>query len=209
MGSRSQATMSSGALRKLHHRRNPSQHQELVDLLDTMNRDSAASSKPKLLRWQQRASSKTRDSDTEEKENHSDRVQRQHTPKKVSWSKELLQVRPISPRQCRRRIPSPRAPPSSHRIESSPSGYNNNNTINNSPLSSTSNTVLDDCGHYLCHRLGGGRCTMEDPRGSNYPSSLPCSPQMQTVVWRSIPITRTDLNLDLRSSFILPGEGMV
>merc|ERR1712180_474419 len=109
MGSWSQATMSSGALRKLHHRRNPSQHQELVDLLDTMNRDSAASSKPKLLRWQQRASSKTRDSDTEEKENHSERGQRQHTaPKKVSWSKELLQVRPISPRQCRRRIHSPR-----------------------------------------------------------------------------------------------------
>ena len=46
--------------------------------------------------------------------------------------------------------------------------------------------------------------------------SLPCSPQMQTVVWRSIPINRTSnnnnkragLSLDLGNAF-LQGEGLV
>merc|ERR1711874_948995 len=104
MGSRS-GTMSNRAERKFH-KRNPSQHKELTTLLDTMNREAAAS-RPKLFRWQ-RASSKTRESSgspqsLEEKENQDTERRHGRPEKRVSWSKELLQVRTCpAPRRCRR-----------------------------------------------------------------------------------------------------------
>merc|ERR1712073_149913 len=73
-----------------------------------------------------------------------------------------------------------------------------------------------DCGHFLCQ--GGGGDQEHQGGGNLRPGyqSLPCSPQMQTVVWRSIPINRTSnnnnkragLSLDLGNTF-LQGEGLV
>merc|ERR1712032_1434908 len=102
-----------------------------------------------------------------------------------------------------------------------------------------------DCGHFLCQRVGGvclqGGGEQQQGGGNLRPGyqatstgyqatstghqatpgyqNLPCSPQMQTVVWRSIPISRTSnnnnnnnkragLTLDLGNAF-LQGEALV
>merc|ERR1712130_786547 len=116
------------------------------------------------------------------------------------------------------------------------------NTIRGGPpLTQEAAKGAKDCGHFLCQRVGGV-CLQgggEQQRGggnlrpgfqasnTGYQASntgyqatntdyqkLPCSPQVQTVVWRSIPISRTSnnnngkragLTLDLGNAF-LQGE---
>merc|ERR1712167_480474 len=83
------------------------------------------------------------------------------------------------------------------------------NTLRSGP----SVTQEGDCGHFLCQRvggvclqgggeqqLGGGnlrpgyQATSTGHQATPGYQNLPCSPQMQTVVWRSIPISRTSNN---------------
>merc|ERR1712117_708293 len=118
--------------------------------------------------------------------------------KKVTWSRDLLQVRSISPRQ------------KSSRVAESPRTSRMSDAVNAFRAGSIQDGGggVRDCGHFLCQRGGG------DLRPGY--QSLPCSPQMQTVVWRSIPINRTSnnnnkragLSLDLGNAF-LQGEGLV
>merc|ERR1712115_383274 len=226
------------------HRRNPSKHSILANIPDLINKES----QPKPFRFP-RASSKTRDVpilekevEYEGKENFGERKS-SRPEKRVTWSKDLLQVRSISPRQ--RQIQHRLASPRSSRI----------NTTTSSPSSSSSThlglshglgpTTGTDCGHFLCHRVGRGRCHMEENQGSgnqpqpwhgagsqsmstnqaqhssgtshqlhgtshhssgttqNSTDVLPCSPQLKTVVWRSVPINRTGLSLDFRQNNVV------
>merc|ERR1712080_798030 len=95
------------------------------------------------------------------------------------------------------------------------------------PLTQEAAKGAKDCGHFLCQRVGGvclqGGGDQQGGGGNLRPGlqaantdyqKLPCSPQMQTVVWRSIPISRTTnnnndkragLTLDLGNAF-LQGE---
>ena len=83
----------------------------------------------------------------------------------------------------------------------------------------------EDCGHFLCQRMGRGCLQGDQGHQGVFPSrghqevfpsqdpqgvfpSLPCSPQMQAVMWRSSPYSRAGLSLDLANSFI-QGEGLV
>merc|ERR1719436_1804022 len=94
------------------HRRNPSKHSILANIPDLMNKESA----PKAFRFP-RASSKTREvpivekeAEYEGKENFGERKSAR-PEKRVTWSKDLLQVRSISPRQkqIQHRMASPRS----------------------------------------------------------------------------------------------------
>merc|ERR1712066_1143353 len=134
--------------------------------------------------------------------------------KKVTWSRDLLQVRSISPRQKSSKV-----------VESSRTSRMSD-AVNAFRAGSTQEGSggVRDCGHFLCQRVGGvclqGGIGDQQHQGvgnlrPGY-QSLPCSPQMQTVVWRSIPINRTSSNnnkragltLDLGNAF-LQGEGLV
>merc|ERR1711962_467597 len=229
------------------HRRNPSKHSILANIPDLINKES----QPKPFRFP-RASSKTRDVpilekevEYEGKENFGERKS-SRPEKRVTWSKDLLQVRSISPRQ--RQIQHRLASPRSSRINTITSSSSSTSSTSpsypsfassfpsnfSSPSSSSSSssthlglshgvgpTTGTDCGHFLCHRVGRGRCHLEENQGSgnqpqpwhgagsqsmstnqaqhssgtsqNSTDVLPCSPQLKTVVWRSVPINRTGL----------------
>merc|ERR1719436_97751 len=243
------------------HRRNPSKHSILANIPDLMNKESA----PKAFRFP-RASSKTREvpivekeAEYEGKENFGERKSAR-PEKRVTWSKDLLQVRSISPRQkqIQHRMASPRSSrinttisspstSSSSNSSSSPSypsfasSFPSNFSSPSSHSSSISNNLGTprglgpmgtDCGHFLCQRVGRGSCQIEDSQsssggsqaqpwhgaggqststsqahssygtgnpsygtGQNPTDVLPCSPQLKTVVWRSVPINRTGLSL--------------
>merc|ERR1711962_101311 len=236
------------------HRRNPSKHSILANIPDLINKES----QPKPFRFP-RASSKTRDVpilekevEYEGKENFGERKS-SRPEKRVTWSKDLLQVRSISPRQrqIQHRLASPRSSrintitsssPSTSTSPSYPSFTSSFPSNFSSPSSSSSSssthlglshglgpTTGTDCGHFLCHRVGRGRCHMEENQGSGnqpQPSSgtshqlygtshhssgttqnstdvLTCSPQLKTVVWRSVPINRTGLSLDFRQNSVV------
>merc|ERR1719264_1732012 len=153
-----------------------------------------------------------------EQENLEDSRRMGRPEKKVTWSRNLLQVRSISPRQK-----SPRTP---KMAESSPRTSRMSeavNTLRGGPLTQEVAGVKD-CGHFLCQRIGGvclqGAGGDQQGGGGNLRQgyqNLPCSPQMQTVVWRSIPISRASnnnngkragLTLDLGNAF-LQGEALV
>merc|ERR1712020_193854 len=148
-----------------------------------------------------------------------------------TWSRNLLQVRSISPRQK-----SPRTPKLSDARTSRMSEAVN--TLRGGPsLTQEAAKGVKDCGHFLCQRVGGvclqGGGDQQGGGGNLRPGfqasntghqaantdfqKLPCSPQMQTVVWRSIPISRTSnnnngkragLTLDLGNAF-LQGEAAI
>jgi len=254
------------------HRRNPSKHSILANIPDLMNKESA----PKAFRFP-RASSKTREvpivdkeGEYEGKENLGERKSAR-PEKRVTWSKDLLQVRSISPRQKhiqQHRLASPRssrinntiiAPPSSTSSSSNSSSSSSypsfassfpSHFSSPSSSSSISNNLGTprglvgppgtDCGHFLCQRVGRGSCQIEDSQsssggsqaqpwhgagsqgtstsqahnsygtsnpsygtGHNPADVLPCSPQLKTVVWRSVPINRTGLSLDFRQSNVV------
>jgi len=162
-----------------------------------------------------------------EQENLEDSRRLGRPEKKVTWSRNLLQVRSISPRQK-----SPRMAESSARTSRMSEAVN---TLRGGPLTQEGAGVKD-CGHFLCQRVGGvclqGGGEQQGGGGNLRPGyqasntdyqatqgyqNLPCSPQMQTVVWRSIPISRASnnnngkragLTLDLGNAF-LQGEALV
>merc|ERR1712226_516802 len=158
--------------------------QGLASIIDDMNKEGGA--RPYKLQKVVREIPIQIES-VEEQENLPGRQGRPE--KKVTWSRELLQVRSISPRQKSRG----RDPRSSKMVDAvqvlrGQKGQDN----------------LPACGHFLCQRVGGAGC-LQEHQGNLRPGhqhSLPCSPQMQAVVWRSMPVTQAGLTLDLGGSYI-------
>jgi len=220
------------------HRRNPSQHRVLASIIDDMNKES----RMKNLKMHKSGARITNvPIDIEpmevEQENLEGRRRIGRPEKKVTWSRDLLQVRSISPRQK-----SPRTPRMAEAAARTMSEAVN--TLRGGPPVTQEGTSVKDCGHFLCQRVGGVCLQGGEQQGggnlrpgyqatntgyqatntgyqatSDY-QNLPCSPQMQTVVWRSIPISRTSnnnnnnnskragLTLDLGNAF-LQGEALV
>merc|ERR1719458_544538 len=155
-----------------------------------------------------------------EQENFGDSRRMGRPEKKVTWSRNLLQVRSISPRQKSPRTPKMAESPRTSRMSEAV------NTLRGGPSLTQDGAGVKDCGHFLCQRVGGvclqgeeSAAQQQQQQGNLRPGyqNLPCSPQMQTVVWRSIPISRTNnnnnnkragLSLDLGNAF-LQGEGLV
>merc|ERR1712110_885886 len=222
------------------HRRNPSQHRVLASIIDDMNKES----RMKNLKMHKSGARITNvPIDIEpmevEQENLEGRRRIGHPEKKVTWSRDLLQVRSISPRQK-----SPRRPRMAEAAARTSRMSEAVNTLRGGPPVTQEGTSVKDCGHFLCQRVGGVCLQGGEQQGggnlrpgyqttntgyqatntgyqatSDY-QNLPCSPQMQTVVWRSIPISRTSnnnnnnnskragLSLDLGNAF-LQGEALV
>ena len=235
------------------HRRNPSQHRVLASIIDDMNKET----RMKNLKMHKSGARITNDIEPMEveQENLEDSRRMGRPEKKVTWSRNLLQVRSISPRQK-----SPRTPKMAESIARTSRMSEAVNTLRGGPLTQEGAGVKD-CGHFLCQRVGGvclqgaggdqqqggggnlrpgyqasnstgyqaSNNTGYQASNTGYQASntgyqatqgyqnLPCSPQMQTVVWRSIPISRASnnnngkragLTLDLGNAF-LQGEALV
>jgi len=232
------------------HRRNPSQHRVLASIIDDMNKET----RMKNLKMHKSSRVTNVPIDVEpmeiEQENVEEERRMGRPEKKVTWSRDLLQVRSISPRQK-----SPRTPKLADSARTSRMSQAVN-TLRGGPSVVTQEGA--DCGHFLCQRVGGvclqgqGGGELQQGGGNLRPGfqastntsyqgtntghqatsntgyqatpgyqNLPCSPQMQTVVWRSIPISRTSSNnnknnnnkragltLDLGNAF-LQGEALV
>merc|ERR1711962_281122 len=178
------------------HKRNPSKHSILANIPDLINKESQA----KPFRFP-RASSKTRDvpilekeGEYEGKENFGERKS-SRPEKRVTWSKDLLQVRSISPRQrqIQHRLASPRSSrintitsssPSTSTSSSYPSFASSFPSNFSSPSSSSSSssthlglshglgpTTGTDCGHFLCHRVGRGEMSHGGESGVREPAT--------------------------------------
>merc|ERR1711881_334109 len=214
------------------HRRNPSQHRVLASIIDDMNKETRI----KNLKMHKGGAGVTHvPIDIEpmdvEQENLEESRRMGRPEKKVTWSRNLLQVRSISPRQK-----SPRTPKLSD-ARTSRMSEAVNKIRGGPPLTQEAAKGAKDCGHFLCQRVGGvclqGGGEQQGGGGNLRPGfqasntghqaantdyqKLPCSPQMQTVVWRSIPISRTSnnnngkragLTLDLGNAF-LQGEAAI
>merc|ERR1712130_394714 len=232
------------------HRRNPSQHRVLASIIDDMNKENL-----KMQKSGARITNVPIDIEPMEveQENLESRRRIGRPEKKVTWSRDLLQVRSISPRQKSPRTPRMAAAARTSRMSEAV------NTLRSGPPLTQEGGSVKDCGHFLCQRVGGVclqggsgeqqgggnlrpgfqatntgfQATNTDFQATNtgyqatntgYQATsgyqnLPCSPQMQTVVWRSIPISRTSnnnnnnskragLTLDLGNAF-LQGEALV
>ena len=236
------------------HRRNPSQHRVLASIIDDMNKET----RMKNLKMHKSSRVTNVPIDVEpmevEQENVEEERRMGRPEKKVTWSRDLLQVRSISPRQKSPRTPKMADSARTSRMTEAV------NTLRGGPSVTQEGA---DCGHFLCQRVGGvclqqGAGELHQGGGNLRPGyqasstgyqatstgyqasntgyqaapttghqatntgyqNLPCSPQMQTVVWRSIPISRTSnnnnnnnnkragLTLDLGNAF-LQGEALV
>jgi len=217
------------------HRRNPSQHRVLASIIDDMNKETRMKN---LKMHKSRVTNVPIDVEPMEVEQENVEERRMGRPeKKVTWSRDLLQVRSISPRQRSPRMPKLADSARTSRMSEVV------NTMRGGPSVTQEGA---DCGHFLCQRvggvclqgggeqqLGGGnlrpgyqatntgyQATSTGHQATPDYQNLPCSPQMQTVVWRSIPISRTSnnnnnnnnkragLTLDLGNAF-LQGEALV
>merc|ERR1712088_710847 len=227
------------------HRRNPSQHRVLASIIDDMNKET----RMKNLKMHKSGARITNvPIDIEpmevEQENLEESRRMGRPEKKVTWSRNLLQVRSISPRQKSPRTPKMAESPRTSRMSDAV------NTLRGGPPLTQEGVSVKDCGHFLCQRVGGVclqgggeqqggggnlrpgyqasntgyqashtgyQGTNIDHQATSGYQNLPCSPQMQTVVWRSIPISRASnnnngkragLTLDLGNAF-LQGEALV
>ena len=191
------------------HRRNPSQHRVLASIIDDMNKETRMKN---LKTHKSRVTNVPIDVELMEVEQENVEEERRmgRPEKKVTGSRDLLQVRSISPRQKSPRTPKMADSARTSRMSEAV------NTLRGGPSVTQEGA---DCGHFLCQRVGGVCLQGEEQQGNLRPGyqNLPCSPQMQTVVWRSIPISRTSnnnnnkragLSLDLGNAF-LQGEGLV
>jgi len=223
------------------HRRNPSQHRVLASIIDDMNKEARMKN---LKMHKSRVTNVPIDVEPMEVEQENLEERRVGRPeKKVTWSRDLLQVRSISPRQKSPRTPKLADSARTSRMSEAV------NTMRGGPSVTQEGA---DCGHFLCQRVGGvclqGGGEQQQGGGNLRPGyqatstgyqatntgyqanstghqatpgyqNLPCSPQMQTVVWRSIPISRTSnnnnnnnkragLTLDLGNAF-QQGEALV
>merc|ERR1712198_645520 len=177
------------------HRRNPSQHRVLASIIDDMNKENL-----KMQKSGARITNVPIDIEPMEveQENLESRRRIGRPEKKVTWSRDLLQVRSISPRQK-----SPRTPRMAAAAARTSRMSEAVNTLRSGPPLTQEGGSVKDCGHFLCQRVGGvclqGGSGEQQGGGNLRPGfqaasgfqNLPCSPQMQTVVWRSIPISRT------------------
>merc|ERR1712203_835760 len=195
------------------HRRNPSQHRVLSSIIDDMNKETRMKNL-KMLKYGGRTTNVPIDVEPMdvEQENVED-IRAGRPEKKVTWSRKLESVRSISPRQKTPRTPRMAESPRTSRMSEAV------NTLRGGQPLTQDGAGVKDCGHFLCQRVGGVCLQGEEQQGNLRPGyqNLPCSPQMQTVVWRSIPISRTSnnnnnkragLSLDLGNAF-LQGEGLV
>merc|ERR1712212_934316 len=193
------------------HRRNPSQHRVLASIIDDMNKETRMKN---LKMHKSRVTNVPIDVELMEVEQENVEEERRmgRPEKKVTWSRDLLQVRSISPRQRSPRMPKLADSARTSRMSEAV------NTMRGGP----SVTQEGDCGHFLCQRVGGvclqGGGEQQQGGGNLRPGyqatstghqatpgyqNLPCSPQMQTVVWRSIPISRTSNNNNKRAGLTL------
>ena len=214
------------------HRRNPSQHRVLSSIIDDMNKETRMKNL-KMLKYGGRITNVPIDVEPMdvEQENVED-IRAGRPEKKVTWSRKLESVRSISPRQKTPRTPRMAESPRTSRMSEAV------NTLRGGPSLTQDGAGVKDCGHFLCQRVGGvclqgaGGDQQQGGGGNLRPGyqasntdyqatqgyqNLPCSPQMQTVVWRSIPISRASnnnngkragLTLDLGNAF-LQGEALV
>merc|ERR1712010_449345 len=129
------------------HRRNPSQHRVLVSIIDDMNKET----RMKNLKIHKSGARITNDIEPMEveQENLEDSRRMGRPEKKVTWSRNLLQVRSISPRQK-----SPRTPKMAESIARTSRMSEAVNTLRGGPLTQEGAGVKD-CGHFLCQRVGG------------------------------------------------------
>merc|ERR1712110_241105 len=198
------------------HRRNLSQHRVLSSIIDDMNKETRMKNL-KMHKYGGRITNVPIDVEPMDVENVED--SRGGRPeKKVTWSRKLESVRSISPRQktprTLRMAESPRTSRMSEAV----------NTLRGGQPLTQEGAGVKDCGHFLCQRVGGvclqgeesAAQQQQQQQGNLRPGyqNLPCSPQMQTVVWRSIPISRTTnnnnnkragLSLDLGNAFLQGG----
>jgi len=235
------------------HRRNPSQHRVLASIIDDMNKETRMKNLKVHQSWVTNVPIDVEPMEVEQ-ENLEEERRMGRPEKKVTWSRDLLQVRSISPRQKSPRTPKMADSARTSRMTEAV------NSLRGGPSSVTQEGA--DCGHFLCQRVGGvclqqGGGELHQGGGNLRPGfqasntgyqasstgyqatntgyqdtsksqqanpgyqNLPCSPQMQTVVWRSIPISRTSnnnnnnnnnkragLTLDLGNAF-LQGEALV
>merc|ERR1712110_641762 len=194
------------------HRRNPSQHRVLSSIIDDMNKETRMKNL-KMHKYGGRITNVPIDVEPMDVENVED-IRAGRPEKKVTWSRKLESVRSISPRQKTPRTPRMAESPRTSRMSEAV------NTLRGGQPLTQEGAGVKDCGHFLCQRVGGVCLQGEEQQGNLRPGyqNLPCSPQMQTVVWRSIPISRTSnnnnnnkragLTLDLGNAF-LQGEGLV
>merc|ERR1711953_411893 len=198
------------------HRRNPSQHRVLSSIIDDMNKETRMKNL-KMHKYGGRITNVPIDVEPMdvEQENVED-IRAGRPEKKVTWSRKLESVRSISPRQKTPRTPRMAESPRTSRMSEAV------NTLRGGQPLTQDGAGVKDCGHFLCQRVGGVCLQGEESaahQGNLRPGyqNLPCSPQMQTVVWRSIPISRTSnnnnkrragLSLGLGNAF-LQGEGLV
>merc|ERR1712020_815260 len=218
---RIQVRMGSRAVQHFH-RRNPSQHRVLASIIDDMNKETRI----KNLKMHKGGAGVTHlPIDIEpmdvEQENLEESRRMGRPEKKVTWSRNLLQVRSISPRQKSPRTPKMAESPRTSRMSDAV------NTLRGGPPLTQEGASVKDCGHFLCQRVGGVclqgggeqqgggwnlrpgyqasnagyqashtgyQATNIDHQATSGYQNLPCSPQMQTVVWRSIPISRASNN---------------
>merc|ERR1712110_1052581 len=198
------------------HRRNPSQHRVLSSIIDDMNKETRMKNL-KMLKYGGRITNVPIDVEPMDVENVED-IRAGRPEKKVTWSRKLESVRSISPRQKTPRTPRMAESPRTSRMSEAV------NTLRGGPSLTQDGAGVKDCGHFLCQRVGGvclqgeesAAQQQQQQQGNLRPGyqNLPCSPQMQTVVWRSIPISRTTnnnnnkragLSLDLGNAFLQGG----
>merc|ERR1712018_739475 len=194
---RIQVRMGSRAVQHFH-RRNPSQHRVLASIIDDMNKEAGMKTMHKSGARITNVPIDIEPMEVEQ-ENLEEESRRMRRPeKRVTWSRILLQVRSISPRQKSPRTPKMADARTSRMSEAV-------NTLRGG--SQLSQEGAKDCGHFLCQRVGGvclqeggeqqggggglrpgfqASNTGHQAANTDY-HKLPCSPQMQTVVWRSIP----------------------
>jgi len=204
------------------HRRNPSQHRVLSSIIDDMNKETRMKNL-KMHKYGGRITNVPVDVEPMDVENVED-IRAGRPEKKVTWSRKLESVRSISPRQKTPRTPRMAESPRTSRMSEAV------NTLRGGQPLTQEGAGVKDCGHFLCQRVGGvclqgeesaaQQLQQQHQQGNLRPGyqNLPCSPQMQTVVWRSIPISRASnnnnnnkragLTLDLGNAF-LQGEGLL
>ena len=135
------------------HRRNPSQHRVLASIIDDMNKET----RMKNLKMHKSGARITNvPIDIEpmevEQENLEGSRRRIGRPeKKVTWSRDLLQVRSISPRQKSPRTTKMAESPRTSRMSDAV------NTLRGGPPLTQKGASVKDCGHFLCPR-GSGVC---------------------------------------------------
>merc|ERR1711971_1226679 len=140
------ARMGSRAVQHFH-RRNPSQHRVLASIIDDMNKET----RMKNLKMHKNSRVANVPIDVEpmevEQENVDEERRMGRPEKKVTWSRDLLQVRSISPRQMSPRTPKMADSARTSRMTEAV------NTLRGGP--SVTQEGAADCGHFLCQRVGG------------------------------------------------------